>query len=98
MRTVVNKKCIENVIFVHLNDKNMSNMQKINEKKRVFVSLNYVFLATKINQKSMKDIALTSKDGKELYVVPEKHILEVVENEDGSSTLAIVEIIQTATL
>ena len=28
---------------------------------------------------------------------PKKNILEVVENEDGSSTLAIVEIIQTAT-
>jgi hypothetical protein len=28
MRTVVHKKCIENVIFVHLNDKNISEMQK----------------------------------------------------------------------
>ena len=50
--TVVDKKCIENVIFVHLNDKNISEMQKkINEKKRVFLSLNYVFLATKLIKK-----------------------------------------------
>ena len=32
MRTVVHKKCIENVIFVHLNDKNMSENAETNKK------------------------------------------------------------------
>jgi len=41
----------------------------------------------------MKKLTLITTDDKELYFLPENHILEVSGNEDGTATLAVVNII-----
>lgn len=41
----------------------------------------------------MKDLSFLTADEQSIYFIPENHILEAKENEDGTTTLAIVDII-----
>lgn len=41
----------------------------------------------------MRRLTLMTTDDKELYFLPENHILEVSGNDDGTATLAIVTVI-----
>ena len=41
----------------------------------------------------MKELSLLTSDEKSIYFIPENLILEAAENEDGTTTLAIVNII-----
>jgi hypothetical protein len=45
----------------------------------------------------MKELAFCTTDNEYLYFVQENRILEAAENEDGTTTLAIVEIIDVKT-
>ena len=41
----------------------------------------------------MKELSFLAADEESLYFIPENYILEAAENEDGTTTLAIVDII-----
>ena len=47
--------------------------------------------------KTLKELAFCTTDNEYLYFVQENRILEAAENEDGTTTLAIVEIIDVKT-
>lgn len=45
-------------------------------------------------KENMKNLILETTDNKELFFIPDDTVLEVAENEDGSSTIAFVNIIR----
>ena len=59
----------------------------------VFVLFHFVFLGIQ-KHSTMKEIAFGTTDNENVFFIPPRNILEVKENDDGTSTVAFVQVIE----